>query len=49
MAAVGQAEEEETVMVGAPPPETVVQLEKMIKANPEAVVSILRGWLTDDQ
>ncbi|MDR1589105.1 MAG: flagellar M-ring protein FliF [Oscillospiraceae bacterium] len=49
MATIGQAQEEETVTVGAPPPETVVQLEKMIKANPEAVASILRGWLTDEQ
>ncbi|MDR2357761.1 MAG: flagellar M-ring protein FliF [Oscillospiraceae bacterium] len=50
MEAIGQAqEEEEPVTVGAPPPETVVQLEKMIKADPEAVASILRGWLTEEQ
>jgi flagellar M-ring protein FliF len=50
VASVGEAkEDEEIVTVGAPPPETVVQLEKMIKSNPEAVASILRGWLTDEQ
>ncbi|MDR1299457.1 MAG: flagellar M-ring protein FliF [Oscillospiraceae bacterium] len=44
-----QEEEEEDVTVGAPPPETVVQLEKMIKSNPEAVASILRNWLAEEQ
>jgi flagellar M-ring protein FliF len=46
---VGQQEEEGDVPVGAPPPETVVQLEKMIKSNPEAVATILRNWLTEEQ
>jgi flagellar M-ring protein FliF len=44
----GLPEEEEDVTVGAPPPEAVVQLEKMIKSNPEAVASILRGWLLEE-
>jgi flagellar M-ring protein FliF len=41
-------EQDETVAVGAPPLETVVQLEKMIKSNPEAVATILRNWLAED-
>lgn len=44
-----QSDEDEDVTVGAPPPETVVQLEKMIKSNPEAVASILRNWLAEEQ
>jgi flagellar M-ring protein FliF len=48
VATVGELEQEETVTVGAPPIEAVVQLEKMIKSNPEAVASILRGWMTEE-
>jgi flagellar M-ring protein FliF len=44
-----QTEEEEDIpLVGGQKPESVKQLEKMIKANPEAVASILRTWLTEE-
>jgi flagellar biosynthesis/type III secretory pathway M-ring protein FliF/YscJ len=40
--------EEDLPVIGGQKPESVAQLEKMIKSNPEAVASILRTWLSEE-